>query len=133
MLDLRARRLASLAKMVWNRNFDTIRVILAERGLPMGNRPKFFIQQKKINNPQVNAQVLQIALASGIAVKTQQAYELLELEQPAEDDDVIVGINQPLGQPPLGGLPELPGGDGAFPFRSRQMKMREFLKQRNGS
>ncbi len=113
----------SLGKMVWNRNFETIRVIASERGLPTPNRPRYQIMQRKVNNPELNARIIQIALGSGIPIKTQQAYELLEFEQPADDDDVIVG------RPglPIGGNTQLP----ELPFTSKVMKMREWKKDNN--
>ena len=79
--------------------------------------------QRKVNNPELNARIIQIALGSGIPIKTQQAYELLEFEQPADDDDVIVG------RPglPIGGNTQLP----ELPFTSKVMKMREWKKDNN--
>lgn len=86
-------------------NFSNLR----EMGLDGVPHPKFQILRDGKGDPLQNAQRIQAAQAAGLKIKRSEAYDLCELTEPGEDDDVLEPPQQasPFGAPP-GGAP----GDG---------------------
>ena len=125
----------SVGRLTWSRNHIIIREMLRERGLPMANRPKFSIFQRRLNNPEMNTRNAVALMAAGVPLKAQEIYEKTEWEQPAEDDDIIVGSPSQGSQPgffpqgfgpspDLSNLPEFSLSNRDF----HRMKMADWLK-----
>lgn len=110
----------SLSLCTWRRNIGIIREFFAERGLPMPNRPRFKISQRKIDDPASNADILIKARQAGIPVLLKEAYEKLGLTQPRPEDEIIVP-----GQPQTGSPFE--PGQRELPFSSPVMRMRDYM------
>lgn len=77
-----------------------------ELGLDGVPHPKFTILRGGHGDPLKNAQRIQAAQAAGLKIKRSEAYDLCELTEPGEDDDVL----EPAPQGGMG-MPGMPGGD----------------------
>jgi phage gp29-like protein len=81
------------------------KIQLESAGLGNAKKPKFKTSAEKKKDAKGSAEVIKIALESGIKLKAEEVYAKLEFTQPIEGDDIIEKVTQPFS-------PGLPGEGG---------------------
>jgi hypothetical protein len=87
-----------LVGLVWSLNVRNLRAL----GLGGARMPTLKVRQEKREDPQINAAVIQAALAAGVPLLREEVYDKLGFTLPQEGDELI--------EPPSQSAEPLPGG-----------------------